>query len=764
MKSWTKPTPEQVHKAVALLGRPEQSRYFFDRLQNPEWIQPLKEKGIYSCPPHVIKDERGVRIVPWPASSYLARMAPRSTDPSLIMDVILSIPDTENVRVRTDLVEAALGLPGKVAARLIPKAITWIDTPYNILLHDKLGDLIGHLALHGEIENSLTLAKELLTVGGRKDSAGYDRSEPKTRIELSDYKSVLETNLTILAQKAGMKVMELLSDFLDFTLELSIGAESISKFKDLSYIWRSAIEDHEQNHHHGVKDLLVSAIRDASVTIISSGIADAPTLVSWLEAKKWTIYRRLALHLMRRFPEDTAMIIAARLTNKVVFEDDSLRHEYALLLRERFRHLDEQEKNIILGWIEEGPDDVEPRMAFWERETGKAVTREDIDSYRRSWQLKQLSLISDSLSDSWKIRLRNISEGLEKPEHPEFGVYYSSGWVGPNSPRTADDLAALSAIQLSDYLSQWVPKQDEMGISASREGLAREVATAVARDPQRYVADTSIYYGLDPTYVRAILQGVSESLNKPQSFSWENVVALALWVVSQERSIAGRIVNKWNSDPDWGWTRKRIADLLDVGFRSDTHRIPITLRSKVLDILKVLIKDPNPEQENKEESANRQDDEGHDLQLAINSVRGSAFEAVIAYALWVRRQIEASPEAERALAVGFESMPEVRTALDAHLNLETEPSTAVRAVYGTWFPWLVLIDQKWSRDSRGKIFSSILQDIGKRHGKLTFSSDHHMTTLLKSCCQFTNTLCCSSRTRPRNKGLHARTSIWRSTL
>jgi len=51
MKSWKTPTPKQVDLAVALLAHIEQHRYFFDRLENPEWIEPLKSKGFFPSSP-----------------------------------------------------------------------------------------------------------------------------------------------------------------------------------------------------------------------------------------------------------------------------------------------------------------------------------------------------------------------------------------------------------------------------------------------------------------------------------------------------------------------------------------------------------------------------------------------------------------------------------------------------------------------------------------------------------------------------------------
>ena len=56
MKSWNKPTSEQVEKAVVLLSHPQQRLYFFNHLNNPLWITPLKEKGFFKNPPPVISN------------------------------------------------------------------------------------------------------------------------------------------------------------------------------------------------------------------------------------------------------------------------------------------------------------------------------------------------------------------------------------------------------------------------------------------------------------------------------------------------------------------------------------------------------------------------------------------------------------------------------------------------------------------------------------------------------------------------------------
>ena len=87
--------------------------------------------------------------------------------------------------------------------------------------------------------------------------------------------------------------------------------------------------------------------------------------------------------------------------------------------------------------------------------------------------------------------------------------------------------------------------------------------------------------------------------------------------------------------------------------------------------------------------------------LAINSVRGKAMSAVIAYALWVRHYLDR--QAERPPAT-FAVMPEVEMSLEAHLDLVQDPSLAIRSLYGRFFPWLHLLNPTWAQAAIPRIF------------------------------------------------------------
>ena len=165
MKSWKTPTPEQVERAIALIVHPQQSSYFFNHLQNPQWISPLKKKGVFKNPPQAIHDssEGTVSFPAWPESSYLARMAQH--EPKVVLEIANSI-ETENPRIHRDFVEAALQMPPEEAVKLVAKVKTWIESPYSsfALLPDKVGALIVHLAKGGRVKEALELARSLLAV------------------------------------------------------------------------------------------------------------------------------------------------------------------------------------------------------------------------------------------------------------------------------------------------------------------------------------------------------------------------------------------------------------------------------------------------------------------------------------------------------------------------------------------------------------------------------------------------------------------------
>lgn len=83
--------------------------------------------------------------------------------PDIVAKIALEIPATENSHVHAGLADAALAMPPELAAQMVPKAMTWIQSPFQLLqVAQKLGDLISHLAKSGQVDTATNLAKALL--------------------------------------------------------------------------------------------------------------------------------------------------------------------------------------------------------------------------------------------------------------------------------------------------------------------------------------------------------------------------------------------------------------------------------------------------------------------------------------------------------------------------------------------------------------------------------------------------------------------------
>jgi hypothetical protein len=688
-----------------LLQNASVRKYFFENLHKAEWLQPLADSGFFATIPSLKRDsvKNTLEFPLWPESRFLARMA--SVKPDLVLDIIKQIPDTDNTRVYEDFADAALKMPPELAVRLLEKAKKWACSPYQLLLPKKLGSLAVHLATGGQIGAALELAGVLLEVipdtkgkGASKKEETYSFTpEPSARFDTFYYAEIIKKHFPELLKAGGVRALSSLCDLLESAIRFSRREHEDKGPEDYSHIWRPAIENHPQNPHHGIKDILVTGVRDGLNQLVESDFTKVPEYVRLLEERRWRIFHRLSLHLLRLYPDAAPNLVASRLTDRRLFDDDDVRHEYALLADKNFGKMTHAQQQIILNWIDKGPE-LQSFKESHEQWTGKPATDEDAARYKGMWQRDRLAWFKAHLPEEWKKRYEELVAKYGGPSHPEF-TSITTSWVGPTSPKTANELQAMPVTDIVEYLKSWQPPGDWM--ASSPEGLGRLLSSIVAENPAPFSAEAVRFQRLDPTYIRAVLTGFREALKQQKVMEWSPVFTLCLWVVDQNREIPGRNSKLRGVDPDWGWARKSIASLISAGFEEGTACIPFDQRAIVWRIIHPLTNDPDPAFDR--EAGNG--DPGLDAAtLAINTVRGEAMHAAIHYALWIYRHLEKLPDFRERLARGFNEMPEVREVLDEHLDISKDPSLAIRAVYGQWLPWLVLLDPVWTKEHIASIF------------------------------------------------------------
>jgi len=714
--------PESIVEQALEVIRKSRSNYeyFFSRLTSPDWLDPLYKHGFFREPEKPVPVEGGVRYPPWPDSSFLARVAEKA--PKKVLEIALRIPDTNNPYVHYDLALAALSMPAAMAATWVRKEVEWLKEQRRVffLLPDELGKLITHLAEGGEVDAALALARALLEPHvpekkSSKEAEGWPEN-PVLIVEPYNYSELLRLHVPDLAGVSPLETLEMLSDHLEAAIRIYLRRDDDEPQPpgDYSYLWRSAIEEHKQNElgdPYDVKKLLAIAIRDIAERLVHKDPSMLASLVELLEERRWHIFRRIALHLLRRFAqlEEARPLIAERLVSKERLLDIGEQHEYGLLLRDHFCQLNEEDQASILEFIDTGFDrEAYARgLEIWR---GQTPTEDEIAAAHNEWRLRRLSFIAHDLPAERKEQYESLMAALGAPEHAEFPSG-SAMWLGPTSPKSDEELASMTIDELTAFLQEWQPS----GTFAdpSQEGLGRGLTALVRARLEEFASQADHFVKLDPTYVRAVLEGFAQAVGEKQTFEWPAVLRLARWVVEQPREIPGRSGIRLGIDLDsnWGGARKAAARLLGIAFESQPTSLPAELRTLVWEILRPITDDPEPTPDYEEQYGGSNMDP---LTLSINTTRGEAVHSVVRYCLWIRRQFESTSNTDDRLKHGFGEMPEAREVLETHLDPASDPSMAIRAVYGQWLPWLVLLDEEWARANLGKIFPEDLNLLALR--------------------------------------------------
>ena len=296
------------------MGSPTARRYFYQALKEDAcWLPQLVSAGEFLNAPEPIEnvERQTVTAAPWPQSKYLAVLGSGSSDRGDVLRVAMSLIGTKNPFIWDDLLDIAIAMPSDFGARIVPEALIWLASPYQQRIGSKIGTLMAQLAESGGVT---------------------------ARVDMYDYKEIVQKDLPVVVKAEGERTLGLLSSLLDRSL--SLDRKQIEKPYDLSCIWRPAIEDHEQNWEHDIRTFLVTAIRDAAVEIMSGNRCPIQRVLDALESRQWTVFRRIGLYLLSRFPAMVPDLVSERLSDRSIFDDHALQHEYAVLAKAGFPFLE----------------------------------------------------------------------------------------------------------------------------------------------------------------------------------------------------------------------------------------------------------------------------------------------------------------------------------------------------------------------------------------------------------------------------------------
>ena len=701
---WTEPTGQQLDLVLGRLGNEQHRRYFYERLQNPRWLPRLRERGVFASPPQPWTDAEGeTRLPRWPEGDYLARMA--SAGPDLAVEIVEAAKVTPNSLVHNAFVEVALAVPAAQSARLVRLARGWLGSPYRGWLSTRrLAEWVGHLARGGQGQPALSLARMLIEIrrGDTPARTGRGRGTRArggvtTWLDYYEYAEVIQAFLPDLVAAEGLQAIEVMNDQLETWLRHG-GQGVVDERIDYSWLWRPSIRPHEQNMGNTVEDALIDGTRDGADLLAQRDKAQVPALVEAFERRRWTVFRRLALRLLADViasgqPDEAVLaMVRERVINSQNLNDHSVVHEYSELARAVLPTLDDAAIEEWTGLIDVGPTVDEDKLRERLPATADTTVDEQVEIYRDVWRRDRLGAVLDGLPNPLRERYRELAERFGDAEHSDFASYMTAMWTGPTSPRTQQEILELSIDELLSYLTHWRPEPSFWPPGPSVEGLARELTAAVTASPSRFAEHAESFAACGRSFVRAVLEGFEAALREGRPFAWPQVIGLCAVVAAKTEDAAGGDAHLLDEDPSWRWAQKAAASLLLQGLQPSTDELPDEAAEQVLTVLSRLVESSDPEPARGEQH----DDTGDDpVTTALNSTRGQAVRALIAFAAWrVRR---GDTEADLGTVVEI---------LDRHLDLHADSSPAVRSVYGQHFGVLLHVMPVWARSRSASIFGS----------------------------------------------------------
>lgn len=683
------PTDEDVVKLSHLISQTEHRRYFFEKCDNPEWLEPLSKIGAFTKPQEPLKQGGYIRFIGWPESQYLVRIVDRKPDE--VFEIVSKL-DSENQSVLEDFIDAAIKSPTDVAVKYVPliKKRNWIKNPYNLLLPDKIADLMEKLAVDGKTEEAIQIARiifdvkidESKEVPDEDGTSLYFHPEAKPYFDEWRYGQTISKKVKQISETKPVELFQVFASILRQALELEKRDNTTDDFYEYSHIWRPNLEHVRNPNREDAKNTLV----DALIHLIQENKNNSEIIkgiVKILQQHHQALFKRIEMFLYRIVLEPPIEEIEKILTDKKVIVAYNLRREYLPLLERFFEFLSQDGQSSILQTISAGPN----------IKKTDDITQERFNAMFLRWQSLYYQRIKNHLASPYKEEFEKISTEYGDAVDDDGEMKVTGGWIGNESPISKEQLGELDPRKAIEYIRDYQEPEDSFA-NMSASGLGIIFASVITESPEKYVpiANKLLEYKVKPLYIYHFLHGLKETLKNHKVFDWAPVIDLCYAILFEvELEELTPAISK--HELDWKSVRGAIADLLGAALGDKDTTISVELRNKIWKILTELSSDeePTPEYEKR--------DNGGDLDpmtLSINTVRGEAMHAVINYGLWLARNNTEAGDSKLT--------PELEELLNFHLDLNNDPSLAIRSVYGWRLPNLSYLSFDWVKKNKDRIF------------------------------------------------------------
>lgn len=290
--------------------------------------------------------------------------------------------------------------------------------------------------------------------------------------------------------------------------------------------------------------------------------------------------------------------------------------------------------------------------------------------------------------------------------------------VRPRAPLTQQEFRKIPVNELTEKIRlQWAPEElarqnsgKDFLNSLNAEGVGQLLRTDIPARLWEYTSHACDFFErgvLDQHYTCSFLQGVEEALKGNSEVAskvdWDGIIALCIAVKTSAKEQPFRHRRRYTGGLiGWDEVHSAMANVL----QQFLNRMPTEVgkyREQILGVLRYLLAypDPSPEDEQLETTVLKTKaagDKGYTLSdpfnMAINTVRGRAFDALVAFVYQDDKQFKV----ENTVRIASD----VKEVYECALKLES--TRAIMFLFGYYLPGFYFRDRNWVRELLPHLF------------------------------------------------------------
>lgn len=653
-------------------------RYSFQKLKGLKWFDHLKERGFLNPEknPSPIKSDADLYTVPtWDVLNYLLNTLQseheiNSDYKHKYLKFIQEVTDktnSENSNYRTWWMFAQMlpFLVDHVTPEFIKKNISfWLEDRFttSITVKELSEKFFPKLIELNKKEAALELLKVIIRVKKKEKSTELD----KYQFIADQYwvKNFLVKQHKDIA-KLGSEALEIIEDKL-----VTILIDDDRKQDKTAFIWRPAIEDHEQNpdYQRTAKMVLVTALRDVLLELESNGSLPDKYIERYFQ-KDFIVLKRLGIHHINVTWPKLKKKVASLLNDNYL--NSYFIHELHGLFDNHFDEFKSKDQKRFLDYIEK-----------LEKFSDEKFKKEQIAYNKLNW----LTAVKNSKNGrALKLYKANLEVIGKEPEHPDFPFYSKSGFVPDRSKYTVEDLASFEVQDLIKTLNEFDEDRRQFD-GPTKRGLANtfgKYLTTVHVDQEKTIDQ---FIELDDIYLSEIIQFLEKNIQDDGKHELTRTLQFCDKIIEERPDLFESVYSS-------------TLDSINRFLREVTRKDELFENGDDLNLTRKIIE---VQLEKITENRSGIEDTKDYLTKAINTKKGKVLEALINYSLLICRSADKEKEKHEKEWGDLESL------YDTLINEKYDYVTA--SIFSRYIPNLMYLDKEWTQDNLNTIFNKQNQE------------------------------------------------------